>query len=204
MTENKALCPRPLKWLFSIRLLCCLLIPMGLLVIGYFPLSTWYSWLSIPARVATIVCLICLSGRYRLSGIAEALAFLLPIVWPRILHSLLIPLLDVRNNIALIQGLTTFFSRTASLLGILAVILECTAHARTAPSEKRKWYFFLAGAIASTVLSLIIVAVTQSQLQDLTGTQIRLWNDCATLFKLAADVLYLVFLHQTIRTLEKE
>lgn len=166
-----------------------------------FSVGGWYTWARRAVNLGIVVCLYLLSGRYRLSSMVMALG---------LLCGLLTGLLNswLRIPVQTLMPISVVLSRASTVLALVALFLEYTAHAKTVPADRNKWHIFLACRLAVTLLSTAGVALLQlvmSQMANRGETWLmELWNVLAWSLNLATGVIYLVLLYRAIYVREKE
>lgn len=198
MEENKQLSLKWLSLLFYVHLAGCLLSVLALLATAIpFAVGSWYTWAQRAVSLAIAVCLMLLSGRYRLSGVLKVLALVCGLL-PGLLNSWLQMPAQALITVSTVMG------RTSTVLALVALFLEYIAHAAASPRDRTKWYIFLSCSLAVTVLSSAAVAVMQpllnSMVQEAFLRFARVWNVLSRTLSLAVGIIYLVLLHRVIRT----
>ena len=192
----------PLKWLwglFWLHVASCLLPFFENLSVWA---VTWYPWIQRVVSLAIAVCLFLLSGRYRLAGMAKILSLLcsiISLVFFRLLYAYGVQLDAEEYDVAI-----NVLSRTATVLGLIALFLEYTAHAQAVPGDSRKWQILLCCSLTVTVISHVAAALLQPRLLELGEVFIRLWNVSVFLLLLTERIIYLLLLYRVIGAQREE
>lgn len=203
MYANRENSIRWLRGLFYIHLAGCLLSALALLSTAIpFAVGSWYTWTQRAMSLGIVVCLYLLPGRYRLAAMAKALGLLcglISLVFYRVLYGFGVQLDAEGYELAY-----TLLGRASDILALIAMILEYTAHANTAPDHKQKWYIFLGCSLAVTLISSVVAALLQPVFNEMVNEGsygwIKLWNIGARTLSLAVSIIYLVLLQRVIHT----
>ena len=167
-----------------------------------FAAGAWYNVAQSIVRVGVAVCLFLLSGRWRLAGMARILSLLCDVIslaFFRLLYAYGVQLDMAEYGLAM-----NVLSRTASVLGMIALFLEYTAHAALVPEDRKKWYIFLICSVTVSTLSFASVSLLQPMLGGLSVETMRVWSIVSHMVSLAVESIYLVLLYRGIRALNHQ
>lgn len=202
MEENRRF---PVKWMWA--LFCIHLAGLALTALAVlstllpFSVGSWYTWARRAVNLGSVVCLYLLSGRYRLAAMAKALG---------LVCGLLTGLLNswLRIPVQTLMPISVVLSNASTVLALVALLLEYTAHAKTVPADRNKWHIFLACRLAVTLLSTVSLALLQPVMSQMVSNGetwlVKLWNILAQSVNLAMGVIYLMLLYRAIQIVRKE
>ena len=190
---------RWLRGLFFVQVAGCLLSVLALLsTIFTFAVGRWYTGMQHIVALGVAGCLLQLPGRYRLAGGLKVLTLLCGVL-PGLLNRWMpIPMQAMMT-------VSSMLSVTSTVLMLIAMVLEYTAHGRVSSRDRNKWYILMGVSLAVTVFSALAMMIMHPIINDWAQQGayafIQMWNIGARAISLVMNVFYLVLLH---RVQEKE
>lgn len=201
MYENRENLLRWLRTLFYIHLTGCLMSALALAsTVFTFAVGGWYTWAQRFVSLGIAVCLYLMPGRYSYAGMAKALALLCTLV--SLVLFRLLNAYGIQMQGATYMRVLNWLSHGTTVLALVALFLEYTAHAAAAPRDRTKWYIFLGCSLVVAVLSVVSVKLMQPVFDEMVKEGvyrwIKLWNIGARTLSLAGSIVYLILLHRVI------